>query len=336
MKRLFRTALMIACLMLLLAAQAITVFANEGAYASANEVRYTAASAGEVKYKITTKICNGFQNGTNSSKVHFTFYGTENTVRLDNMGRRIAGDAFERNRTDTYEFSHADLGYIYALNVNCGSDGVKFDYIQIEKIESGKSTLLAKFQIGAWIDNTNKTFYYGRENIYRVKILVSDNPLDGTSDKVSMVVADTSGSNFTVNVSDFVSGGTLLSGSENVFTARSSTNLGTLNSITLKKAGGADDWRPLYVQIERMSGSTTAGNIIWESEELFVCDKTVGNSDVKISKYAGKASSDKAVGLASIFFEPNFYIITGIIVLLVGSGVTVYIVRKKKNNKEAG
>lgn len=47
-------------------------------------------------YRVTTKICNGFQNGTNSNKVNFTFYGTERTHKLTNVAKIIKGDAFER------------------------------------------------------------------------------------------------------------------------------------------------------------------------------------------------------------------------------------------------
>ena len=141
MKRLFLVTLMLACFFALMSVMTVS------------------ASATNVNYKITTKICNGFQNGTNSNKVNFTFYGTNGTHTIENMGKKIKGDAFERNKTDTYEFSCSDLGQIYGLNVSCGTDAVKFEYIKIEK----NGTLMANFSIGEWIDNTNKTYYTNKE-----------------------------------------------------------------------------------------------------------------------------------------------------------------------------
>lgn len=287
----------------------------------------TASAVSDISYKITTKICNGFQNGTNSNKVNFTFYGTNGTHKIENIGRKIKGDAFERNKTDTYEFSCTDLGEIYGLNVSCGTDAVKFEYIKIEKI-SGSTVEMAHFSIGDWIDNTNRTYYANLDRIYRVKVLVGDHPLDGTVNDVSMVVADTSGKTFTVNITNALPEKKLLSGMEYSFCVRSSAALGTLSNITLQKPGGSDDWHPLYVQLEKMSASTSKDSVKWENEVLFVCDQTIGNQDVKVAKYTGNFKAHSASGLASIFFEPNFYVIAGIILLLAGAGVWTY--RKKK------
>ena len=312
MKRLFLIILSLICLTPVLSSLTLSV---------------TAASEGEVSYKITTKICNGFQNGTNSNKVNFTFYGTNGTHKIENIGRKIKGDAFERNKTDTYEFSCADLGEIYAINVSCGTDAVKFEYIKIER-KSSPATEMANFSIKEWIDNTDKTFYANRDYIYRIKVVTADNPLDGTNDSVELLLKDKNGNSATLGqVSN------LRSSSEVSFTAKVSQSLGELDSVILKKTtkgSTSDDWRPMYIQVEKMSGSTTAGNIKWDSEVLFVGNQVVSTSQVSLNRYSGAVKTDKATGLASIFFEPNFYVISSIVLVLGSAGVAYYLKNKKK------
>ena len=315
MKRLFLIAFVLVCLTLLMSIMTMNVSAAEQ----------------KVTYKITTKICNGFQNGTNSNKVNFTFYGTNGTHTIENIGRKIKGDAFERNKTDTYEFSCSDLGYIYGLNVSCGTDAVKFEYIKIEK----NNTLMANFSISEWIDNTNRTYYTNKDKIYRIKIVTGDNPLDGTSNGVTMTVKDSAGKSFDVNVLNAAKQSYLQSGSEQSFYFLASTALSNLNQIklTLNSNGKAvDEWHPLYVQIERMSNSTEKASIKWENEVLFVCDSPIRN-ELTVNSYGDKVNSDKASALASIFSEPNFYVILVISLALIGSGVAIYFVKKKKEER---
>lgn len=316
MKRLFFITLILVCFTVLLAFTTVAV----------------SASGTQVTYKITTKICNGFQNGTNSNKVNFTFYGTNGTHTIENLGRKIKGDAFERNKTDTYEFSCLDLGQIYGLNVSCGTDAVKFEYIKIEK----NGTLMANFSICEWIDNTDRTYYTNKDKIYRIKIVTGDNPLDGTSNGVTMTVKDSTGKSFDVNVLNAAKQSYLQSGSEQSFYFLASTALSNVSQIklTLNSNGKAvDEWHPLYVQIERMSNSTEKASIKWENEVLFVCDSPIRNA-LTVNSYGGKVNSDKASALASIFFEPNFYVILVISLALIGSGVAVYFVKKKKGERK--
>jgi hypothetical protein len=290
------------------------------------------AADSEVSYKITTKICNGFQNGTNS-KVNFTFYGTNGTYTITNVGDKMKGDSFERNKTDTYTFSASDIGQIYGLNVACGSDGVKFEYIKIEKTDSSENHLTTTFSINEWVDKTNKNFYSNRENVYRIKVVTGDNPTDGSTDKVELVLNDTAGKSATVKLN-----ANKFSSSETELVVALSEKLGTLSTATLKKTSydydDPDDWRPLYVQVERMSSSTTAENIKWEAENLFIFDQEIIKDPVTVSRYNGTFKNDKASGLASIFFEPNFYVIISIVLVMVGAGVVVYIKNKKQSVKK--
>ena len=288
----------------------------------------TVSAADNVKYKVTTKICNGFQNGTNSNKVNFTFYGTNGSHKLNNVAKIIKGDALERNKTDTFEFTCEDLGQIYALNASCGTDAVKFEYIKIETSNGSGWTQMASFSIGEWIDNTNKTYYANRNAIYRVKVVTADNPLDSTNESVELLLKDKSGQSVSLGTVS-----NLRSSSEVSFDTKTSQSLGDLDSIILKKTtkgSTSDDWRPMYIQVEKMSGSTTAGNIKWDSEALFVGNQVVSTSQVSLNRYTGSVKTDKATGLASIFFEPNFYVISGIVLVLVGAGVIVYVKNKKK------
>lgn len=298
-----------------------------------------AKAAETVTYKITTKICNGFQNGTNSNKVNFTFYGTERTHKLTNVAKLIKGDAFERNRTDTLEFSCESIGQIYSINVSCGTDAVKFEYIKIEKITSGGQAAAATFSINQVIDNTNKTYYANRENIYRVKVVTADNPFDGTKDNMSLTLYDNAKKSFTINnITQQAKNKKFNSGTENSFICYNANGLGDLSSITIKNTSNTesvDEWRPLYIQVEKMSSSTTAGNIKWGGESLFVVDKNIGVEAVSVAKYTGLANSDSATGLASIFYEPNFYIIIGIILLMCAAGIIVYY-NKKQQLKKGG
>ena len=316
MKRLFLIAFVLVCLASLMSFMTMNVSAGEQ----------------KVTYKITTKICNGFQNGTNSNKVNFTFYGTNGTYKIENVGGKMKGDSFERNKTDTYVFDCPDLGQIYGLNVSCGTDAVKFEYIKIERILSLNYTSSANFSINDWIDNTNKTFYTNRENIYRIKIVTGDNPTDGSNDNVELILNDTLGKSATIKIYDEICS------SSEVDIIASLSNLGALSTATLQKnsyrGDSPDEWHPLYVQVERMSSSTTAGNEKWETENLFIFDQDVIENPVTVSRYSGTVKTDKASGLASIFFEPNFYIIVGIVVALIVAGVVVYIQNKKKTVKK--
>ena len=290
------------------------------------------AASSDVTYKITTKICNGFQNGTNS-KVNFTFYGTNGTYTITNVGDKMKGDSFERNKTDTYTFSASDIGQIYGLNVACGSDGVKFEYIKIEKTDSSANHLTTTFSINEWVDKTNKNFYSNRENVYRIKVVTGDNPTDGSTDKAELVLKDTAGKSATVKLN-----ANKFSSSETELVVTLSEKLGTLSTATLKKTSydydEPDDWRPLYVQVERMSSSTTAENIKWEAENLFIFDQEIIKDPVTVSRYNGTFKNDKASGLASIFFEPDFYVIISIVLVMVGAGVVVYIKNKKQSVKK--
>ena len=291
------------------------------------------SAASERLYKITTKVCDGYQNGTNS-KVNVTIYGTNQNYEITNFGKKISGNAFKRNQIDTYEFNVEDLGQIYALNVDCGIDGVKFEYIKIEmSVKGGPWISMAHFSIGEWIDNTDKTFYANRENIYRIKVLTSDNPFDGTDDDYSMSIFDSKGKSFSIaNLSSELASPSFLSGEELSAVILAPTTLSDIKYISLKNTSGTDTWNPSYIQIERMSKSTTANNIVWESEALFVPNGEIGSQEGKLERYNKTALSDSATGLASIFFEPNFYIITGIIVMLIVLGIAVYYKNKKNNN----
>ena len=317
MKRLFWTALVLACFAVLLSFMTMSVSAADS----------------EVSYKITTKICNGFQNGTNSNKLNFTLYGTNGIHTIANIGGKIKGDSFERNKTDTYTFTCTDLGQIYALNVSCGTDAVKFEYIKIEKTSSSGVSSSARFSINEWIDNTNKTFYTNKENIYRIKIVTADNPTDGSYDYAELILNDTTGKSASVELKE-----NKYSSSEMSAVAYLSPALGSLSTATLQKtyyaSGEPDDWHPLYVQVERMSASTTAGNIKWEEENLFIFDEDIVENPVTVSRYNGAIKNDKASGLASIFYEPNLYVIVGIVVALIVAGVVVYIKNKKQSVKK--
>ena len=58
-------------------------------------------------------------------------------------------------------------------------------------------------------------------------------------------------------------------------------------------------------------------------------NQVVGTSQVTLNRYTGSVKTDKATGLASIFFEPNFYVISSIVLVLGGAGVAVYLKNKK-------
>ena len=288
-------------------------------------------------YRVTTKICNGFQNGTNSNKVNFTFYGTERTHKLTNVAKIIKGDAFERNRTDTFEFSCEDIGQFYAINVSCGTDAVKFDYIKIERISSKGQAETATFTIQQVIDNTNKTYYANLDKIYRINVVTADNPFDGTTDNMSLTFYDNAGKSSTMNnITQETKDKKFNSGAENSFIWCDANGLSNLSSVTIKNTSGAecaDEWRPLYIEVDKISSDTTAGNIKWGQNSLFVVDKNVGLEPVSVEKYSGLVNSDSATGLASIFYEPNFYIIGGIVLLMCTSGIVVYFNKKKQLQK---
>lgn len=304
-------------------------------------VKPTEASAAgnEADYRITSKVSDVYNAGTNSAKVHFTFYGTEGSLYLNNMGKRIEGNAFKRNATNTYTINDTtDIGQIYGLDVHCGTDGVRFDYIKIEVNIGGNWKQLAYFTINDWIDNTNKVYYANRENIYRIKVLTADNIFDGTGDTITMAFSDSAGNSFTVPqfISTFQVAYGLQSGTEDSFTMLASTKLNDVRYVTLTNTSGSatpDEWRPAYIQVERMSAKTTAGDIKWESEVLFIPNASVGVTPLTVERYGGTVTSDKASGLASIFFDPSFYVIISIVALMSTAGVVVY-VKKKTAEKE--
>ena len=322
-KYLARTLLAVICFML---------------FAGIKPVEASAAS-NEVDYRITSKVSDVYNAGTNSAKVHFTFYGTEGSLYLNNMGKRITGNAFKRNATNTYTINDTtDIGQIYGLDVHCGTDGVRFDYIKIEVKIGGEWKQLAYFTINDWIDNTNKNFYANRENIYRIKVVTADNVFDGTSDTITMTISDSSGKSFAVPryITTFQRSYELNSGTEESFTMLASQKLSDVRYITLTNTSGAatpDEWRPAYIQVERMSTSTTMGSIKWETEVLFVPNQAVGATPLQVERYSGTVQSDKASGLASIFFDPNFYVIISIVVLMGAAGTVVYL-KKKTAGKE--
>ena len=322
-KYLARTLLVVICFML---------------FAGIKPVEASAAS-NEADYRITSKVSDVYNAATNSNKVHFTFYGTEGSLYLDNMGKRITGNAFKRNATNTYTIHDVtDIGQIYGLNVSCGTDGVRFDYIKIEEKYGGEWKQLAYFTINDWIDNTNKNFYANRENIYKIKVVTADNVLDGTNDVISMAFSDSTGKSFTVprHLTTYRLAYELNSGTEESFTVLASQKLSDVRYVTLTNTSGnatVDEWRPAYIQVERMSTSTTMGNIKWESEVLFVPDQAVGATPLKLERYSGTVQSDSASGLASIFFDPNFYVIISIVVLMSAAGTVVYL-KKKTAGKE--
>ena len=209
----------------------------------------------DVRYRITSKVSNVSNAGTNSANVHFTFYGTDGKLYLDKMGQRIEGNAFKKNATNTYYISTTNIGQIYGLNVSCGSDGVRFDYIKIEMNKGGDWVQLAYFTINDWIDNTNKNFYTNRENIYRIKVVTADNIFDGTGDTITIAFSDSSGNSFTVPqfITTYQVAYGLQSGTEDSFVMLAPTKLNDIRYVTLTNTSGSanpDEWRPAYIQIE--------------------------------------------------------------------------------------
>ena len=110
-------------------------------------------------YKVTLKISDPKNSGTINRSFGFTFYGTKGKVTHSNLFKKISGaNPFTKGKTRSYTFNHADLGIIYAVEVTCGGDAVKLDYVRIESQYDGDENMYNQIAINSWIENSNKLF----------------------------------------------------------------------------------------------------------------------------------------------------------------------------------
>ena len=116
-------------------------------------------------YKVTLKVTNQRNAGTINRSFGLTFYGTTGKVTHSNMFKKISGaNPFTKGKTRSYSFSHEDLGIIYAVEVTCGSDAVKLDYVRIESQYDGDENMYNQIPIGSWVEKQTKMFFANLQN----------------------------------------------------------------------------------------------------------------------------------------------------------------------------
>ena len=287
-------------------------------------------------YKVTLKIADSNHSGTINRSFGFTFYGTKGKVTHSNLFKKISGaNPFTKGKTRSYTFNHADLGIIYAVEVTCGGDAVKLDYVRIESQYDGDENMYNQIAIGSWIEKESKMFFVNEGSVYKISILNDDGLFDGTSDKVSIRMTAPNGDttrNIPVNI--YTQNGVLHRGLTDSFIVFSNKALSSVNGVYVKRnstlSQNSDGWQPVAVTVQKFSSSNSRESKIgFSSEKIFLCNESVPNNKEIALTYHSEGNLD----IASIFYEPDFWVIFSIVALLIGLGIW-FLVAKKKERRQ--
>lgn len=287
-------------------------------------------------YKVTLKISNTSHAGTINRSFGFTFYGTKGKVTHSNLFKKISGiNPFTKGKTRSYTFNHADLGIIYAVEVTCGGDAVKLDYVRIESQYDGDENMYNQISIGSWVEKQSKMFFANEGSIFKISILNDDGLFDGTSDKVSIRMTAPNGDttrNIPINM--YVENNVLHRGQTDSIIVFSNKALSSVNGVYVKRnstlSQNSDGWQPLAVTVQKFSGSnSSASQIGFSSEKVFLCNEPVPNNKEIALVY----HSEGNLNIASIFYDPDFWVIFSIVTLLIGLGIWFFVTKKKALKK---
>lgn len=306
--------------------------------ASSFILNVSAAPIGQKQnYKVTLKVTNQRNAGTINRSFGLTFYGTKGKVTHSNMFKKISGaNPFTKGKTRSYSFSHEDLGIIYAVEVTCGSDAVKLDYVRIESQYDGDENMYNQIPIGSWVEKQTKMFFANEGSIFKISILNDDGLFDGTSDNVSIrMMAPNNDTTRAIPVNMYVENKVLRRGQTDSIIVFSNEALSSVNRVYVKRnstlSQNADGWQPVAVTVQKFSRSNSGtSNIGFSSERLFLCNQPIPNNQEIALTY----HSEGNLNIASIFYEPNFWVILSITVLLIGLGVLFIVVKKKESKKD--
>ncbi|MBR5773305.1 MAG: hypothetical protein IKY44_00500 [Clostridia bacterium] len=287
------------------------------------------------EYTVTLKISDTANAGTVNRTFGLTFYGTKGQVTHSNLFDKISGsNPFTKGKTRSYTFNHADLGIIYAVEVTCGSDAVKLDYVRIESKYDGDENMYNQIAVNSWIEKESEMFFANEGSIFKISILNGDGLFDGTSDIVSIRMTAPNGDttrNIPVNV--YTRNGVLHRGQVDSFIVYSNEALSSVNNVYVKRnstlSENTDSWQPLAVSVQKFSGAnSSASQIGFSSEKVFLCNDSVPNN----TEIALTYRSEGNLNIASIFSEPDLWVISGIVLLLLVLGIWFLIAKKKSRN----
>lgn len=288
-------------------------------------------------YKVTLKISNTSHAGTINRSFGFTFYGTKGKVTHSNLFKKISGaNPFTKGKTRSYTFNHADLGIIYAVEVTCGGDAVKLDYVRIESRYDGDENMYNQIAINSWIEKSSKLFLANKGSIYQISFLNGDGLFDGTSDNVSIrMMAPNNDITRDIPVNMYISDKVLHRGQTDSIIVYSNNALSSVNRVYVKRnstlSQNSDDWQPVAVTVQQFNdASSQERGITFSSAKIFLCDQPIPNNQEIALTY----HSEGNLNIASIFYEPNFWVILSITVLLIGLGVLFIVVKKKESKKD--
>ena len=305
---------------------------------SCSFLNVSAAPIGSTQtYNVTLKIAGTNNSGTISRDFGFTFYGTKGKVTHSNLFKKISGtNPFTKGKTRSYTFNHADLGIIYAVEVTCGGDAVKLDYVRIESQYDGDENMYNQISVGSWVEKESKMFFADEGSIFKISILNGDGLFDGTSDKVSVRMTAPNGDttrNIPINL--YTKDNVLHRGQTDSFIVFSNEKLSSVSNVYVKRNSAltenTDDWRPIALTVQKLNSSqSTASEIGFSVEKIYLCNESIPNGEEIQLTY----HSEGNLNIASIFYEPNFWVILSITVLLIGLGVLFIVVKKKESKKD--
>ena len=288
-------------------------------------------------YKVTLKISNPNNSGTVNENLNFTFYGTKGKVTTGNVKKRVGGvNPLTKGKVKSFSFSHADLGIIYAVEVSCGWDAVQLDYVRIESQYDGDKNMYNQIAINSWIKDGSKLFLANKGSIFKISFLNGDGLFAGTSDNVSIrLMAPNNDTTRDIPVNMYLPDNVLHRGQTDSIIVFSYEALSSVNRVYVKRnstlAQNSDDWQPVAVTVQQLSGVESEGKgIKFSSAKLFLCNQSVPNNQEVALTYHSQGN----LNIASIFYEPNFWVILSITVLLAGLGVVFIVVKKKGSKKD--
>lgn len=287
------------------------------------------------EYKVTLKISDTKNAGTVNRNFGFTFYGTKGKVSHSNLFNKISGsNPFTKGKTRSYTFNHEDLGIIYAVEVTCGSDAVKLDYVRIESQYDGDENMYNQIAVNSWIEKKSTMFFANEGSVFKISILNDDGLFDGTSDSVSIRMTAPNGDttrNIPVNI--YTQNGVLHRGQIDSVIVYSNEALSSVNNVYVKRnstiSQNSDGWQPLAVSVQMLSSANSnTSQIGFSNEKLFLCNESVPNNKEIALTY----HSEGNLNVASIFYKPDFWVIFSIVGLMFGLGIW-FLVAKKKSSK---
>jgi hypothetical protein len=228
------------------------------------------------------------------------------------------------------------LGIIYAVEVTCGGDAVKLDYVRIESQYDGDENMYNQISVGSWVEKESKMFFADEGSIFKISILNGDGLFDGTSDKVSVRMTAPNGDttrNIPINL--YTKDNVLHRGQTDSFIVFSNEKLSSVSNVYVKRNSAltenTDDWRPIALTVQKLDSSqSTASEIGFSVEKIYLCNEAIPNGkEIQLTYH-----SEGNLNIASIFYEPNFWVILSITVLLIGLGVLFIVVKKKESKKD--